>query len=87
MWLYGANPLCLRCPCWEERVWRVCVGFGGCRGQNPEPEAAAMPGKDYRARPAPLPRPLSVNYLSEDYIMQMCSSELSKGFKKKLKEG
>lgn len=41
-----------------------------------------MPGKDYHPRPAPLPQPLSVNYLSEDYIMQTCYSELSEGFKK-----
>lgn len=63
----------------------VRLGFGGCRGQKPEAEATAMPGKDYHPRPAPLPQPLSVNYLSEDYIMQTCYSELSEGFRKKFK--
>ena len=60
----------------------VRLGFGGCCGQKPEAKAAAMPGKDYHPRPAPLPRPLSVHYLSEDYTMQTRYSELSKGFKK-----
>lgn len=36
MWLYGANPLCLPCPCWEQRVWCVwALGDAAVRNQKP----------------------------------------------------
>lgn len=58
----------------------VPLGFGGCCGQKPPAEAAAMPGKDCQPRLAPLPQLLPGNYLSEDYISQTCYPELSEGF-------